>query len=274
MKVKALVLTGNGTNCETESAYALRKAGADEVVISTIWNLLAGDISIDQFNFLLLPGGFLDGDNLGSAKAGAHRFAHGIPEKGKPPIIEQLNNLFDNGGLIMGICNGFQLLVKLGLLPWPHQGQNVTLTQNLSGKFEDRWVNLVVDPNSPSIFTKGIDRIDLPIRHGEGRIVYKNDETMNKIEASHLIPLKYCNPSTGEPTEVFPMNPNGSPGGVAALTDPTGRIFGLMPHPEAFTHKTNHPQWTRNQLPEEGMGLKLFRNGVNYLKETKETNVR
>ncbi|MBU1242213.1 phosphoribosylformylglycinamidine synthase subunit PurQ [Myxococcota bacterium] len=271
MNLRALVLCGNGTNCEVETAHAVRTAGADEVKILSVWELLAGHDTIDAYDFLCLPGGFLDGDHLGSARAGAFRFAHGKPGAGRDPIRIQLDRFLDAGGVIIGICNGFQLLVKLGLLPSRTWEPRVTLTHNLNGRFEDRWVTLIADPESPCVFTSGLQTLDLPIRHGEGRLVAANDALLKTILKDHLAPLKYVDPATGLPTEVYPLNPNGSPGGIAALCDPTGRIFGLMPHPEAFSHYTNHPRWTREFLdgaPEnqEGTGILLFRNAVDWLR--------
>ncbi|MGM0596449.1 MAG: phosphoribosylformylglycinamidine synthase subunit PurQ [Myxococcota bacterium] len=262
MKVKALVITGNGTNCEKESRHALEKAGADLVVDSNIWELLAGDYQIDDYNFILLPGGFLDGDHLGSAQAAAHRFKYGKTGE----LLKQLLRVIEHDGVIMGICNGFQLLVKLGLLPWPNGKRTVTLSHNQNGRFEDRWVNLAVNPDSPCIFTRNMDRLELPVRHGEGRIVHVNQEIETEIRNNNLVPLAYCHPESCNPTMEYPFNPNGSPHGTASLCDPTGKIFGLMPHPEAFTHKTNHPHWTRKKLPETGAGLKFFANGINFIR--------
>ncbi len=271
MKLRTLVLCGNGTNCEAETAHAARLAGADEVNILSIWELLAGHDSLDGYQFLCLPGGFLDGDNLGSARAGAFRFAHGRPGAGHDALRVQLDRLLDAGGVIIGICNGFQLLVKLGILPAREWTPRVTLTHNLNGRFEDRWVTLKADPASPCVFTRGLDVIELPVRHGEGRLVASDDAVMDTIRDGHLAPLVYIDPATGGPTEAYPLNPNGSPGGIAALCDPTGRIFGLMPHPEAYNHYTNHPRWTREFLDgppkhEEGAGILLFRNAVDWLR--------
>ncbi len=265
MRVKALVLAGNGTNCERETAHALRCAGADQVEIATVWEFLHGVRTLDPYNLLCLPGGFADGDHLGSARARAHRFTYAQLRGGGETIRAQLHTLWNRGGLIVGICNGFQLLVALGLLPLPGAPQRVTLTHNLSGRFEDRWVALRVDPDSPCVFTRGLSLLELPVRHGEGRVALDSPATGEFILNNHLAPLQYCDPSTGLPTTTYPFNPNGSPWGVAALCDPSGRILGIMPHPEAFTHRTNHPHWTRRELPQEGLGVQLFRGGVRYL---------
>jgi len=182
---------------------------------------------------------------------------------------------------VLGICNGFQVLVKLGLLPGHAKpnlayqpahdasGQTVSLTNNARGRFEDRWIHLRVDPASPCIYTKGLEHLDLPIRHGEGRMVGKNDSQLAELVEGHLTPLRYSL-SDGTPTEEYPANPNGSPFGIASLCNTSGTVMGLMPHPEGFNHYTNHPQWTRKPFPpdadsEDGDGLALFRNAYAYL---------
>lgn len=266
-KVRAIILAGNGINCEAETAHACKLAGADEVDIVYIWDLAAGEASLDGYHFMCMPGGFLDGDDLGSARASTIRLRHTVVN-GRS-LLDQIREFADRGGLVLGICNGFQLMIKMGLLP-ALDGKigepQATLTWNESSRFEDRWVTLKGDPNSPCIFTKGVDKIELPVRHGEGQIVAP-EETMVQIRERHQGPLQYINPKTGEPTTEYPLNPNGTMFGIAALTDPTGRLFGLMPHPEAFLHKTNHPRWTREDLPEEGDGLILFQNAINYIRE-------
>jgi len=269
--VRAMVLAGNGINCEMETAHACRLAGADVVDVRYVWDLASGRASLDGYRLLCLPGGFLDGDDLGSGRASAIRLRHTLCDG--EPLVEQIRRLVDDGGLVIGICNGFQLMVKLGLLPAIGERQRssepvqqMTLTWNDSGRFEDRWVHLAVDPESPCVFTRGIERLYLPVRHGEGKIVADEDEILGLVFADHLAPLAYADPDTGEPTGEYPHNPNGSPHGIAALTDPTGRLFGMMPHPEAFLHGTNHPRWTRGDVPEEGQGLALFANAVDLIR--------
>jgi phosphoribosylformylglycinamidine synthase subunit PurQ / glutaminase len=268
-KVKALVLSGNGINCERETAFACQAAGASAADIVPIWDLVAGEARLGDYQLLCLPGGFLDGDDLGAARAGANRFRHAQIQGGGQHLWEEIQGFVTAGKLVIGICNGFQLMVKLGLLPAFPGGlgrQDVTLTFNDSGRFEDRWVELNVDPKSPCVFTRGLDRIALPIRHGEGKLLTQTEALSAQLAAQHLVPLHYVDPATGAPTEAYPQNPNGSPGGAAALCDPTGRLFGLMPHPECYLHRTHHPRWTRlPNLPEEGQGLALFRNAVRYL---------
>ncbi len=267
-QVRVIVLAGNGINCEMETAYACRLAGADQVDIVYLWDLASGKARIEGYDLLCLPGGFLDGDDLGSARASAIRIGH--TEVAGRVLAEQIHEFVSGGGLAIGICNGFQLMVKLGLLP-AFDGQmgtqQMTLTWNDSARFEDRWVTLTADPESPCVFTRGLEKIYLPVRHGEGKIVPSVNAVLEKLGSRHQVPLRYVDPGTGAPTETYPHNPNGSPGGIAALTDPTGRLFGMMPHPEAFLHRTNHPSWTRWNLPEEGDGLALFRNAVSFIRD-------
>jgi phosphoribosylformylglycinamidine synthase len=268
--VKAIVITGYGTNCETEMAHACRLGGADQVDIVHMSQLVHGEYSLDDYHFLNLPGGFLDGDDLGAGQAGAHRFKHveiiGSGEK----LIDQLQRFIKEGKLILGVCNGFQLMVKAGLLPGfdkNYDNRQVSLTHNDSGRFEDRWVTLKVVPDSPCVFTKGIDTLYFPIRHGEGKFVTMNDAVLDRIRAEKLVVMRYTDPQTNQTTMEYPQNPNGSPDGIAGICDPSGRLFGLMPHPEAFLHRTNHPRWTREELPEEGQGVVIFRNAVNFIRE-------
>jgi phosphoribosylformylglycinamidine (FGAM) synthase-like amidotransferase family enzyme len=269
-QVRAVVIAGNGTNCEREAANACRLAGAEIVDIVHIAELLAGRTRLDDYHFLNLAGGFLDGDDLGSAKAGANRLrnapVHGSTER----LIDQLRRFIADGKLILGVCNGFQLMVKMGLLPAldrNYEEQVTTLTFNAGGRFEDRWVYLKADPASPCVFTRGLKGLYLPIRHGEGRFVARSEEVREKIEERHLAPLKYSDSDYRAPTMKYPMNPNGSMASVAGLCDETGRLFGLMPHPEAYVHRTHHPRWTREEnLPEEGMGLWLYQNAVAFIR--------
>ncbi|MDL1955676.1 MAG: phosphoribosylformylglycinamidine synthase subunit PurQ [Candidatus Desulfofervidus auxilii] len=267
-KVRCIVISGYGTNCEVEMAYACKLAGG-EVDIVHISELLYGEKRLDDYHFLNFPGGFLDGDDLGAAKAAANRWRFARVKKTGELLFDQLLRFIKDGKLILGVCNGFQLMVKLGLLPGfsRYDEQLVTLTYNDSSRFEDRWVYLKVDKETPCIFTKGIEKLYLPIRHGEGKFIAKNNEILKSIENSHLAVVKYIDPKTDNPTMEYPYNPNGSINAIAGICDSTGRLFGLMPHPEAYLHYTNHPQWTREKLPEEGMGLMIFRNAIEYIKE-------
>ncbi len=265
-RVQAIVITGYGTNCEQESAHAVRLAGADEATIAYFSDLIAGRVRLTDYNFLIFPGGFLDGDDLGAAQAAALRWRYAKTVAGQS-ILDQIKAFFQAGGLILGICNGFQLLVKLGLLPavgGAYFERQVSLSNNDSARYEDRWVRLKANPASPCVFTRGLSVLDVPVRHGEGKITLGRDSLIDDLNALSLIPLKYVDPESLEPTQEYPHNPNGSPFAIAGLTDPTGRILGLMPHPEAFNHVTNHPGWTRGE--KATLGIELLRGGVDYLK--------
>src|SRR5512137_2443491 len=189
-RTRAIVITGNGTNCEVEAAHACRLGGFDEAVIAHIAEILSGEVSLDDFHFLNLTGGFLDGDDLGSAKAQANRLKHAAVKGTGEKLVEQFIRFINDGKLILGVCNGFQLMVKMGMLPGfdgDYLSQSVTLTHNDCGRFQDRWCYLQADPDSPCIYTRGIGNgIYLPVRHGEGKFVADSDATLNRIEAGHL----------------------------------------------------------------------------------------
>jgi phosphoribosylformylglycinamidine synthase subunit PurQ / glutaminase len=268
-QIKAIVITGNGTNCEMEMAHACRLAGFDTVEIVHISELLCGTKRLDNYQFLNLPGGFLDGDDLGSAKAGANRILHAPVAGSGEMLFAQFTRFIAAGKLILGVCNGFQLLVKLGMLPGFDRHtdrQTATLTFNDSGRFEDRWVHLRADAASPCVFTKGLKGLMLPVRHGEGKFVPLDEEILGRLHRERLICLQYSDARSERATLDYPANPNGSVDAIAGICNETGRIFGMMPHPEAYLHRTNHPRWTREELPEEGAGLALFRNAADFLR--------
>ncbi|HKL27559.1 MAG TPA: phosphoribosylformylglycinamidine synthase subunit PurQ [Desulfuromonadales bacterium] len=267
--VKAIVIAGNGTNCEREVAHACRMAGAEVADIVYIAELLAGRVRLDDYHFLNLAGGFLDGDDLGSAKAGANRLTHAAVRGSSETVSDQLQRFIADGKLVMGVCNGFQLMVKMGLLPalqGDYRTQSATLTFNDGGRFEDRWCELAVDPDSPCVFTRGLQQLYLPVRHGEGKFVAGPD-VLAAIEGKHLAAVRYCGPQDRLPTMEHPFNPNGSLAAIAGVCDESGRLFGLMPHPEAYTYRVHHPRWTREEsLPEEGMGLWLYQNAIRFIR--------
>jgi phosphoribosylformylglycinamidine synthase len=198
----------------------------------------------------------------------------------KTNIGDKILRFIDSGNLVIGICNGFQSIVNLGLLPGfdhDYSSRSVALTYNDCGNFRDQWVYLNVNPESPCIFTKGLSQIELPVRHGEGKF-YSDEKTIARLKEDRLVVLRYAKrdntPADGE----FPYNPNGSVFDIAGVCDPTGRIFGLMPHPEAFHHVTNHPDWTRkkehavrkgeNWESPPVMGLNLFQNAVDFIQDS------
>lgn len=262
MRVKALVITGFGLNCEAETAHALRLAGAEPNLIH-LNDLMDAPERLDDYQILAFVGGFSFGDHIAAGTVFANRLRH--------RMAEPLDAFVRSGRLVIGICNGFQVMVKLGILPGidgDYRSRRVTLTANDSGVFRNAWIRARANADSPCVFTKGIDLIDLPIRHGEGKFVVDCNDTLDRMRENGQIALQYVHPETGEPTEEFPHNPNGSPLGVAGVCDPTGRIFGLMPHPEAYSTLYNHPLWTRmnieSSLTEEGAGIQIFRNGVEF----------
>lgn len=261
----ALVLTGFGLNCEAETSFALRTAGfaADQVHLN---DLLARPERLADYQLVVVIGGFSFGDHIAAGRALAIRMKFGLAER--------LADFVRGGGLVLGICNGFQVLCKLGLLPGfdgafdPQAAQQVTLTHNDSGVFRDDWVSLRVNPKSPCVFTRGLDLLDLPVRHGEGKFLARDEKILARLKAQHQVVYQYCDAS-GAPTMQFPENPNGSVEAIAGICDATGRIFGTMPHPEAFTLPEHHPEATRHRalglpLP-EAMGIKIFQNAARYL---------
>jgi phosphoribosylformylglycinamidine (FGAM) synthase-like amidotransferase family enzyme len=268
-EVRVMVLAGNGINCEYETAHACKLGGADRVDTVHINELLEGERTLDAYHLVCLPGGFLDGDDLGAAKACANRFRHAVIPSTGERFWDQLLRFIEDGRLVLGICNGFQLMVKLGLAPalkGRYGEQEVTLTFNDSGRFEDRWVHLTVNTQSPCVFTTGLERLYLPVRHGEGKFLTAGPSITEQLKKKGLICLYYTDEAYTEATMDYPFNPNGSVEGIAGISDETGRVFGLMPHPEGYLHRTNHPRWTREELPEEGAGVAIFRNAVDYIR--------
>ncbi|QSH40162.1 phosphoribosylformylglycinamidine synthase I [Lentisphaerota bacterium ZTH] len=261
--VKVLVITGFGLNCEKETAAAFKLCGASPELVH-LNDLLDKKRKLDEFQILAFIGGFSFGDHLGAGTVFANRV--------KARLRDQLEKFVADGKLIIGICNGFQTLTRLGLAPavdGNYFEQEAALAHNDSGVFRDDWIYLKANPDSPCVFTKGIDLIKLPIRHGEGKFV-ANADIMEKIKGRNLTVLQYAD-SDGSIADEFPANPNGSIDSIAGICDETGRIFGLMPHPEAFLSPYNSPTWTTEKiqgtLPEEGEGVVFFRNAVNYAAE-------
>jgi phosphoribosylformylglycinamidine synthase len=242
MATKTCVITGYGINADEELARAFTVAGSVASRVH-ITDLLANPQSILEYNILAFPGGFSFGDHIGSGKVFAHLF-----KKNLKPAMEKFTA---EGKLILGVCNGFQVLVKMGILPNLHQDwtPDVTLIHNNHGRFEDSWVKIRFEEGNHCQWLKGLDGEDVPIRHGEGRF-FTTPETLKKLQSLKLDCVKYHD-----------RNPNGSMADIAGITDPTGRILGLMPHPEAFLRKINHPRWTADSEINEN-ALRLFYNGV------------
>jgi phosphoribosylformylglycinamidine synthase len=255
-KPRALVLTGYGINCDYETWHCLRRVGADARRVH-LGDLITGHQSLVDYHILVVPGGFSFGDDISSGIVFANKLRFHLGDS--------LEKFIEDGKLILGVCNGFQVLVKLGLLPAfdaDYWKQTVSLTYNDSGRFEDRWVHLKVNRDTKCIFVRGIDKLYLPVRHGEGKFIADNREILQRVVSGRQLVLTYTDRDGNLP--LYPDNPNGSMGDIAGICDSTGRIFGLMPHPEAYNHRTNHPHWTRIKLPEEGQGLAIFRNAVEF----------
>lgn len=264
MNPPILILTGYGLNCEAESAHAWRLAGA-EPRLAHLNDVVENPALLREAAGLMVIGGFSFGDHLGSGLVYANRV--------RTQLRDEVQAFLDRGRIVLGVCNGFQILAKLGLLPGldgDYFTPTVSLQQNDCGHFQNFWVRLRFEPDSPCIFTKGLTQMDLPIRHGEGRVFTASRAVLSRIERKKLAPCRYIDPATGKATQKFPHNPNGSVKAIAGLCDPTGRVFGLMPHPEAYLFPENHPHWdiqnVRGELPEHGAGLSFFTNAVEYLR--------
>jgi phosphoribosylformylglycinamidine synthase len=245
-----LVLRSPGTNCDEETAEAWRLAGAEPESLH-VGRLLEDRSALGRFGALTIPGGFSYGDDLGAGRILATRLRE---------LGDALRAFHDRGGLILGICNGFQVLVKSGLLPGGEGSPKATLTTNGSGSFECRWVKLKpVAGKTPFLPTDDI--LELPAAHGEGRFLTDEPSGLDDLAERGQLVLHYVD-ETGAATEQFPANPNASPRGIAGVCDPSGRIFGLMPHPERHANPYHHPRWTREGAKPEGDGLRVFRGAV------------
>ncbi|MBN1627137.1 MAG: phosphoribosylformylglycinamidine synthase subunit PurQ [Deltaproteobacteria bacterium] len=272
---RALVLTGYGLNCDYETDFALKTAGAESRRMH-INELIDAEQSspgslLSEFHILVFGGGFSWADDHGAGVV--------LASKLKFNIGDQIYKFIGDGKLVIGICNGFQSLVNLGLLPGfdnNYGARRVALTANSSGNFIDSWVTLKINIKSPCVFTRDISGIDLPVRHGEGNF-FACDADIERLFKNNQVVMQYAG-GDGEPADGrWPLNPNGSLRDIAGICDPTGRIFGLMPHPEAFHDITNHPDWTRRKESlaregkgfetNEGDGIKIFRNAVDFIKQ-------
>ena len=270
--VNALVLTGFGLNCDMETAAAFELAGAraHRVHINT---LISGRVALEDFQILAFGGGFSWGDDHGAGVIQSLKLKNHMGDK--------LLSFVDQGKLIIGICNGFQTLVNLGLLPGldgDYTNRSVALTWNDCGNFRDQWVHLGINRSSPCVFTQGLDDavMDLPVRHGEGKFV-ADAAVVERLEKNNQVVMRYALENGAPAQGKFPDNPNGSMGDIAGICDPSGHVFGLMPHPEAFNHFTNHPDWCRDvevarrkragSGPEREMtpGIQVFKNAVDYM---------
>ena len=261
MKPKVLVLKAEGTNCDEETAFAFNLTGGDSQIVH-INELRTNNHKLNDFQILAIPGGFSYGDDIVSGKILAVELTSFFSQELKK-FIERKDTL------IIGICNGFQVLIRTGLLPFRTIGKmKATLTNNDSGRFECRWINLQIEPNSKCVFlnpknTSGI--VSFQVAHGEGKF-FAEKNTMNKIEKENLVAFRYVD-RQGNPTQKYPDNPNGSLNAIAGICDTTGRILGLMPHPERFIFREQHPNWRRQKITKP-QGLPIFENMIKYVQQT------
>lgn len=254
MKPTALIIYADGTNREHDVAYALELAGAQTEIVH-LNQLRAGTKHWQDYQMLVVPGGFSYSDTLGAGRLLALDL--------KVYFAEAVNNFVASGKPVIGICNGFQTLVKTGLLPALHAGQmDATLTFNAHGQFECRWVTLVAQ-SQQCVWTRGLSEpIYCPVAHGEGNFILRDPNELSLLQAHDQIALRYAD-ATGQVVATgHPFNPNGSIAGIAGVCNPQGNVLGLMPHPEDHVLSHQHPRWTRHESG--GLGLALFENGVRY----------
>ncbi len=276
--VRVLILRAPGANCDAETQFAFQQAGAvaDRVHVNRLREQSA---LLQRYQVLVVPGGFTYGDDVAAGKILAVQLGHFLGDA--------LRRFRDAGKLLLGICNGFQTLLKAGLLVPPDEdGPVATLAPNRSGRFEDRWIHLQASPGRCPFLT-GLARLHLPVAHGEGRFVCREEWLLEGLKQAGQVVLRYVDadgaPQPDAPARksggretasktdaqeraAHPYNPNGSQGDVAGLCDATGRVLGLMPHPERHVLPTQHPRWTRLGLAVEGDGLAIFRNAVRYFR--------
>jgi phosphoribosylformylglycinamidine synthase len=254
-QVRILVIRAAGINCDEEVMHAWRLSGAEPALIHV--NRLADKPSIlDPYRIVTIPGGFSFGDDIAAGTILAQRVTQ--------DLREPLHRFVERGGGIFGICNGFQVLVKAGLLPGGDLGADaVTVTFNDSARFEARWVRLQVCTTHCPFLTPGTV-LEMPVEHAEGKVVTRDDMVTRALASNGLIAVRYVD-EQGR-SDVYPANPNGSVAGIAGLCDATGRVFGLMPHPDRHLDHTQHPLWTRhsNRLGTPPDGLTVFLNAVHH----------
>jgi phosphoribosylformylglycinamidine synthase len=265
MKPQALILRAAGVNCDAETAHAFELAGARSEFVH-LKALIESPKRLHDFQMLAIPGGFSYGDDIAAGKILANQLAHHLRE----PLAE----FIAAGKPIIGICNGFQVLVKTDLLPGSISGngsQLCTLTNNDCGRFVDRWIHLA-SRSSKCIWTAGLAPLELPIAHGEGKFVPKDDGVRRQLWDNDQVALVYTKPDGSAANGQFPDNPNGSVDDIAGICDPTGLVFGLMPHPERHVSPFQHPAWTSRWLTERARaatgpapGLSVFANAVRHV---------
>jgi phosphoribosylformylglycinamidine synthase subunit PurQ / glutaminase len=252
-----VIVRAPGTNCDAETAFAFQQAGAKAEILH-VNRLLERPSLLEEFQILCIPGGFSYGDDIAAGRIFGNQMQH--------HLADQLDKFKSDGKLILGICNGFQVLMKSPVLLDSDlkKGPAATLTLNDSGRYEDRWVQLAVK-GSKCVFLKGIERMYLPVAHAEGKFVSRDEDTLQQLDSAGQLVLQYVSQQTAGTVPVpYPENPNGSQADVAGICDSTGRVFGLMPHPERHIDPTQHPRWTRGEAGTVGDGFQIFLNAVQY----------
>jgi phosphoribosylformylglycinamidine synthase len=276
-KPRVLIVRTAGTNCDQETVHAFELAGAEVSLVHTN-RLLSKPGLLAETQVFVIPGGFTYGDDIAAGRVLANEL--------RAFLHDDIARHVRRGGLVLGVCNGFQVLVKTGLLPGfdgteavsegdariMRARQLVTLAFNDSNRFEDRWVYLKICSEKSEFINSNVEVVYLPVAHGEGKFVPLDESVLSRLEAQNQIVLRYCLPprrggATLENKVPYPHNPNGSIGDIAGICDPTGRILGLMPHPERYVHPTSHPRWTRDGMREPPDGLTFFLRAVDYVKK-------
>lgn len=254
---RALVLRAAGTNCDRETEFALQQAGFDARRVH-VFRVMEDPSVLRRCEFLVIPGGFSYGDDVAAGKILAHQMLH--------HLADALDEFVAAGKLVLGICNGFQVLIKAALLPWAKVAaaeaqRDATLAWNDSGRFEDRWIHLRAD-SATCVFLPAGEVIALPVAHGEGKFVPRDDGVLQALKDGDQVAVRYVD-EAGRPGD-YPVNPNGSVDDIAGICDPSGRVLGLMPHPERFVDITHHPRWTRGGVARAD-GAIFFRRAFDYL---------
>lgn len=255
-KPKVCVLQADGINCDYELFYSFEKYGGKPEFVH-INNLRSKAKKLNSFQILAIPGGFSYGDNVASGKILAVELVSYLKD--------EMQSFIENRGLIIGICNGFQALVRTGLLPFGNLGKtDATLAQNKSGHFECRWIKIITEKSKCPFLPKGLIA-EVSVNHGEGNF-FADPDVINKVEKEKLVTFRYID-KDNKPTKVYPENPNGSTNAIAGITDPTGRILGLMPHPEKFVENTQHPNWRRPDFKNQQAGF-IIKNMIEFAKQS------
>jgi phosphoribosylformylglycinamidine synthase subunit PurQ / glutaminase len=264
MKPRTLVLRAAGSNCDGETAYAFELAGATSELVH-INRLLADPSLLDGYQILAIPGGFSYGDDISAGRILANQIVHHLGDA--------VRGFIESGRPVIGICNGFQVLVKTDLLPGSisgRSGQTATLTNNNCGRFIDRWVRLGAVKGSRCVWTAGLQPplIELPVAHGEGKFIPADDSVRRALWESGQVALVYAREDGAAARGQFPDNPNGSVDDIAGVCDASGLVFGLMPHPERYVEPLQHPAWTSQRPPRKtGHGLQIFANAVKHVSQ-------